>query len=151
MNKNTYDISSTKRVTRKFQAVVMQNNGKEMYKKCQTYCCFFTVLFSFAAQHYTITYFVGANYKYYRELRFQPWLKLYIITERKETANSLIGICIVSSFICPFLLLAFFAVVLVEQWRDTVLWSPIQEFSPIKALLFVPNDEDHLPIIHQNR
>ena len=131
MNKNTYDISSIKRVTRKFLEVSSCSRAKRQrnVQKCQTYCCFFIVLFSVAAQHYTITYFVGGNYKYYRELRFQPWLKLYIITERKETANSLIGICIVSSFICPFLLLAFFAVVLVEQWRDTVLWSPIQEFS----------------------
>ena len=31
--KNTYDISSIKRVTRKFHVVVVQNNGKEMYKK----------------------------------------------------------------------------------------------------------------------
>ena len=28
---------------------------------------------------YTILYFVWANYKYYRELRFYPWLNLYII------------------------------------------------------------------------
>ena len=34
VNKNTYDISSRKRVTRKFlDVVVVQNNGKEMYKK----------------------------------------------------------------------------------------------------------------------
>ena len=34
VNKNTYDISSRKRVTRKFlDVVVAQNNGKEMYKK----------------------------------------------------------------------------------------------------------------------
>ena len=32
MNK-TYDISSVKRVTRTFHVIVMQNNGKEMYKK----------------------------------------------------------------------------------------------------------------------
>ena len=30
---NTYDISSIKRVTRRFHIVVVQNNGKEMYKK----------------------------------------------------------------------------------------------------------------------
>ena len=29
----TYDISSIKRVTRKFHVVVVQNNGKEMYKR----------------------------------------------------------------------------------------------------------------------
>ena len=32
MNKNTYDISSIKRVTRKFHVVGVQNNGQEMYK-----------------------------------------------------------------------------------------------------------------------
>ena len=32
VNKNTYDIPSIKRVTRKFY-VAVQNNGKEMYKK----------------------------------------------------------------------------------------------------------------------
>ena len=35
-NKNTYDISSMKRVTRKFLGVLRcsrANNGKEMYKK----------------------------------------------------------------------------------------------------------------------
>ena len=36
MSKNTYDISSIKRISRKFQVVVVQNNGKEMYKKV---CC----------------------------------------------------------------------------------------------------------------
>ena len=37
VNENTYDISSKKSVTKKFQevfhVVVVQNNGKEMYKK----------------------------------------------------------------------------------------------------------------------
>ena len=36
LNKNTSDISSIKRVTRsfwKFHVAVVQNNGKEMYKK----------------------------------------------------------------------------------------------------------------------
>ena len=62
VNKNTYDISFIKRVTRKFLEVlvlVVQNNGKEMYKKV---CCtckvafllirlivFFAVLVAFAA------------------------------------------------------------------------------------------------------
>ena len=63
VNKNTFDISFIKRVTRKFLEVlvlVVQNNGKEMYKKV---CCtckvafllirpivvFFTVLVAFAA------------------------------------------------------------------------------------------------------
>ena len=34
----TYDISSIKRVTRKFHVVVVQTNGKEVYKKvCWTF------------------------------------------------------------------------------------------------------------------
>ena len=33
VNRTTYNISSIKRVTRKFHAVVVQNTGKEMYKK----------------------------------------------------------------------------------------------------------------------
>ena len=55
VNENTHDISFIKRVTRKFHVLVVQNNGKEMYKKSvlhvqsclianKTYCCFFTVL-----------------------------------------------------------------------------------------------------------
>ena len=66
MNKKTYDIFSIKRVTRKFLevspcTVVVQNNGKEMYKKgvlhvqrCffanKNYCCFslFSSLLSIA-------------------------------------------------------------------------------------------------------
>ena len=32
-NRNTYDISSTKRVTSKFHVTVVQNNGKEMRKE----------------------------------------------------------------------------------------------------------------------
>ena len=40
---NVYDISSIKRVTKKFHVVVMQNNGKEMYKKSVLHVqsCFF--------------------------------------------------------------------------------------------------------------
>ena len=43
VNKNTYEISSVKRVTRKFHVVVVQNNGKEMYKKSVLHMqsCFF--------------------------------------------------------------------------------------------------------------
>ena len=64
VNKNTHDISSIKRVTKsfwKFLVVVVQNNGKEMYKKgvlhvqrCffanKNYCCFslFSSLLSIA-------------------------------------------------------------------------------------------------------
>ena len=49
VNENTYDISSIKRVRsfRKFQVVVVQNNGKEMYKesvlRVQS-CCFFLLI-----------------------------------------------------------------------------------------------------------
>ena len=64
VNENTYDISSKKRVTKKllkFHVVVVQNNDKEMYKKCAERACkvafllirpivvFFTVLVAFAA------------------------------------------------------------------------------------------------------
>ena len=43
VNKNMYEISSAKRVTRKFHVVVVQNNGKEMYKKSVLHVqsCFF--------------------------------------------------------------------------------------------------------------
>ena len=43
VNKNMYEISSVKRVTRKFHVVVVQNNGKEMYKKSVLHVqsCFF--------------------------------------------------------------------------------------------------------------
>ena len=40
---HVYNISSIKRVTRKFRVVVVQNNGKEMYKKSVLHvqsCCF---------------------------------------------------------------------------------------------------------------
>ena len=56
--KNTYDISFIKRVTRKFHVVVVQNKGKEMYKKkcaarafllIRHIVVFFTVLVAFAA------------------------------------------------------------------------------------------------------
>ena len=41
---HVYNISSIKRVTRKFRVVVVQNSGKEMYKKSVLpvqSCCFF--------------------------------------------------------------------------------------------------------------
>ena len=43
VNWNAYKISSIKRVTRKFHFVVVQNNGKEMYKKSVLHVqsCFF--------------------------------------------------------------------------------------------------------------
>ena len=48
-NRNTYDNSSIKRVTWKFHPVVVQNNGKEMYKKKCTARekCFFFFLWGF--------------------------------------------------------------------------------------------------------
>ena len=45
VNENTYNISSIKRATRKFldvHVVVVQNNGKEVYKKV---CCTCKVAF----------------------------------------------------------------------------------------------------------
>ena len=66
----SYNISSMKRVTRKFHIVVVQNNGQEMYKKV-CYTCkscfffwlirpidFFVVLVVVAVEHYTILFFV---------------------------------------------------------------------------------------------
>ena len=43
VNWNAYNISSIKRVTGKFHFVVVQNNGKEMYKKSVLHVqsCFF--------------------------------------------------------------------------------------------------------------
>ena len=44
VNENTYDVSSIKRVSFwKFHVVVVQNNGKEMYKKSVLHVqnCFF--------------------------------------------------------------------------------------------------------------
>ena len=44
VNENKYDISSQKRVTKTFlEVVVVQNNGKEMYKKSVLHVqsCFF--------------------------------------------------------------------------------------------------------------
>ena len=38
----TYDVSSMKHVTRKFHVVVMQNNGKEMYKNV---CCICKIVY----------------------------------------------------------------------------------------------------------
>ena len=64
VNKNTYDISSIKRVTRKFLEVSRCSRAKQRQRNVQksvlhvqscffanqTYCCFFTVLAAFAAQ-----------------------------------------------------------------------------------------------------
>ena len=56
MNRNTCDISSTKRVkTRKFQVVIVQNNGKEMSQKSvlQVQSCFLLIkpLIFFCCSH----------------------------------------------------------------------------------------------------
>ena len=94
VNENTYDISSIKRVTKKFLEVWREcsraNNGKEMYKKSVLHVqsCFFCLLDLLL--FFTILWrclrrlafhdfiFFWTNYKYYRELRFQPWLNLCI-------------------------------------------------------------------------
>ena len=93
VNNNRYDISSTKRVTRKFLEISRCGRSKQRQsmnvqksvlhvQSCffakQTYCCFFTILVAFAAQHNMILYFLRENYKNYRELPSQPWLNLYI-------------------------------------------------------------------------
>ena len=45
---HVYNISSIKRVTRKFRVVVVQNNGKEMYKKeCATRAKLLFLFFQF--------------------------------------------------------------------------------------------------------
>ena len=63
VNKNTFDISSIKRVTRKFLEVSRCSRAKQrqrnVQRKCaaravsflliRPYCCFFTVLVAFAA------------------------------------------------------------------------------------------------------
>ena len=74
----------------KFHVVVVQNNGKEMYRKIvlhlqrcifanYTNCCFFTVLRRCLRRLALHHFIFGLNYKYYRALRFLPWLNLYII------------------------------------------------------------------------
>ena len=58
----THNISCIKRV-------VVENNGKEMYKKVldvQSCCFFFTVIVVFT-DSYTILYFVWVNYKYFKK------------------------------------------------------------------------------------
>ena len=85
VNKNTHDISSIKRVTKsfwKFLVVVVQNNGKEMYKKGvlhvqSFFFCLLDLLFFFTILRrclrrltlHDFIYFL-TNYKYYPELRF---------------------------------------------------------------------------------
>ena len=49
---------------------------------------------AFAAFHHTILYFVWANYKYYRELPFQPWLNLCIIYNNKHTSLSIANLIV---------------------------------------------------------
>ena len=64
MNRNTCDISSTKRVkTRKFHVVVEQNNGKEMFQKSvlQVQSCFLLIkpliFLPFSLSPFSITLF----------------------------------------------------------------------------------------------
>ena len=65
----------------KFHVVVVQNNGKEMYRKIvlhlqscifanYTNCCFFTVLRRCLRRLALHHFIFGLNYKYYRALRF---------------------------------------------------------------------------------
>ena len=72
VNKNTSDIPSIKRVTRKFLEVSRNSRAKQRQRNVKKVCCtckvafllirpivvFFTVLVAFAAWHYTILYFV---------------------------------------------------------------------------------------------
>ena len=58
---------------------------------------FFTALVAFAAQHYTILYFVLANYKNYRELRFLALAKsilfyLLFTTDRQNPQRSNVNV-----------------------------------------------------------
>ena len=82
VNENTYDSSSIKRVTKKFHVVVVQNHGKEMYKKnvlhvqscffCQLdQLLFFTILWRCLHRSplHDFIFFL-TNYKYYQQLRF---------------------------------------------------------------------------------
>ena len=73
VNKNTYDTSSLKLVTRKFLDVLRCSRAKQRQRNVQKKCAarvkllfcsldlllfFLTVLVTFAAKHYTISYFV---------------------------------------------------------------------------------------------
>ena len=88
VNKNTYDISSKKCVTKKFLELsrcshTKKQRQRKVQKKVCCKCkdafllirpivnCFITVLVPFAAYllaYYTILYFVWTNFKYRREL-----------------------------------------------------------------------------------
>ena len=73
VNENTYDISSIKKfleVSRCGRAKQRQRNVQKSVlhvQSCffanQTYCCFFTVLVAFAAQHYTILCYWAASFQ----------------------------------------------------------------------------------------
>ena len=98
LNRTAYNISLIKRVSRKFLEVSRCRRAKQrqrnVQKKClarakffflvnQTYCFFFFFCcFRCRRRLVSITrffYFVSVNYRYQQELRFQPWLNLYII------------------------------------------------------------------------
>ena len=85
LNENTYDIFSRKRVTKirsfwKFHILVVQNNGKDMYKRFAARAkLLFLLIRPIVVFHRSlalpsplriILYFVWRNFKYYRELRF---------------------------------------------------------------------------------
>ena len=85
---NTYDISSVKRVTKKFLEVSRCSRAKQRQRNVQKKCAVRAKLFLLIrpiivfhwfsgvaclprlAVHDFIIYFVWENYKYYRELRF---------------------------------------------------------------------------------
>ena len=93
-NENTYDISSIKRVTKKFLEVSRCSRAKQRQRSVQTKCSaraklLFLLIRPIVVFHHSERrclrrlalqdlIFFGANYKYYRQLRFNPWLNLYI-------------------------------------------------------------------------
>ena len=92
VNENTYNISSIKRVTKRFLEVSRFSRAKQrqrnVQEKCtahakllfanQTYCCFspFSGVACLRCLALHVLYFVSTNHKYYRERHFQPWLNL---------------------------------------------------------------------------
>ena len=82
VNKNTYDLSFKKHETKKFLEVSHCSRAKQRQRNVQKNLLHLQNLLSGWLDlllFYTILYFVWTNYKYYRELRFKPWLNLYII------------------------------------------------------------------------
>ena len=92
VNEKTYDISLIKRVTKKFLKVSRCSRAKQRQRNVQkklckvaffanqTYCCFSRSPVLPSPLSITRFYiFFEQTIKYYRELRFQPWLNPYII------------------------------------------------------------------------